>query len=66
LLGAECIISGISPAIAQTIVHLGIDLSSIRTKATLQDAMIYAMKQNKLSENVKLQTLFTNPDENED
>lgn len=46
LLGAECIISGISPAIAQTIVHLGIDLSSIRTKATLQDAMIYAMKQD--------------------
>jgi len=47
LLGAECIISGISPAIAQTIVHLGIDLASIRTKATLQDAMIYAMNQNK-------------------
>lgn len=47
LLGADCIISGISPAIAQTIVHLGIDLSIIRTKATLQDAMIYAMKQNK-------------------
>ncbi len=46
LLGAECIISGISPSIAQTIVHLGIDLSSIKTKATLQDAMIYAMKQN--------------------
>jgi len=66
LLGAECIISGISPAIAQTIVHLGIDLSSIRTKATLQDAMIYAMKQNKLSENVKLQTLFTGSDENEE
>lgn len=66
LLGAECIISGISPAIAQTIVHLGIDLSSIRTKATLQDAMIFAMKQNKLSENVRLQTLFTDSDENED
>ncbi len=49
LLGAECIISGISPAIAQTIVHLGIDLSSIRTKATLQDAMIFAMKQTKLN-----------------
>jgi len=46
LLGAECIISGISPAIAQTIVHLGIDLTSIRTKATLQDAMIYAMNLN--------------------
>jgi len=64
LLGAECIISGISPAIAQTIVHLGIDLSSIKTKATLQDAMIFAMKQNKLSENVKLQSLFTDSDEN--
>ncbi|WP_297087516.1 STAS domain-containing protein [uncultured Draconibacterium sp.] len=48
LLGADCIISGISPAIAQTIVHLGIDLSVIRTKATLQDAMIYAMRKNKL------------------
>lgn len=46
LLGADCIISGISPAIAQTIVHLGIDLSTIKTKATLQDAMIYAMKKN--------------------
>ncbi|MCF8298071.1 MAG: STAS domain-containing protein [Saprospiraceae bacterium] len=48
LLGAECIISGISPAIAQTIVHLGIDLSAIKTKATLQDAMIYAMSKNKI------------------
>jgi len=66
LLGAECIISGISPAIAQTIVHLGIDLSSIRTKATLQDAMIFAMKQNKLSEGVKLRSLFTDSDENEE
>jgi anti-anti-sigma regulatory factor len=46
LLGAECIISGISPAIAQTIVHLGIDLSAIKTKSTLQDAMIYAMRKN--------------------
>lgn len=44
LLGADCIISGISPAIAQTIVHLGIDLSGIKTKATLQDAMLFAMK----------------------
>ena len=44
LLGAECIISGIRPAIAQTIVHLGIDLSAIKTKATLQDAMRYAFQ----------------------
>jgi rsbT co-antagonist protein RsbR len=53
LLGAECIISGISPAIAQTIVHLGIDLSTIRTKATLQDAMIFAMKQNRRDDDVR-------------
>lgn len=55
LLGAECIISGISPAIAQTIVHLGIDLSAIKTKATLQDAMIFAMKQNKKTAPVDIQ-----------
>ena len=65
-LGAECIISGISPAIAQTIVHLGIDLSSVKTKATLQDAMIFAMRQNKLSEDTRLQSLFTDSDENEE
>lgn len=66
LLGAECIISGISPAIAQTIVHLGINLSAIRTKATLQDAMIYAMKQNKRSEEVKLQIQRASFDETEE
>ncbi len=65
LLGAECIISGISPAIAQTIVHLGINLSTIKTKATLQDAMIFAMKQNKRFEEAKAQSLFTDTDENE-
>ncbi|MGZ5243756.1 MAG: STAS domain-containing protein [Bacteroidia bacterium] len=42
LMGAECIISGIRPEIAQTIVHLGIDLSAIITKATLQSALAYA------------------------
>jgi rsbT co-antagonist protein RsbR len=62
LLGAECIISGISPAIAQTIVHLGIDLTSIRTKATLQDAMIYAMDQNKQRVYKKNKEIFY-PDE---
>lgn len=39
LMGAECIISGIRPEIAQTIVHLGIDLSNIVTKATLASAL---------------------------
>ncbi|MGQ3052582.1 MAG: STAS domain-containing protein [Roseateles sp.] len=44
LMGAECIISGIRPQIAQTIVHLGIDLQGVITKATLADALAVAMK----------------------
>ncbi|WP_345953504.1 STAS domain-containing protein [Mucilaginibacter sp. PAMB04168] len=42
LMGAECIISGIRPEIAQTIVHLGIDLSNIVTKASLAHALKFA------------------------
>lgn len=42
LMGAECIISGIRPEIAQTIVHLGIDLSNVVTKATLASALKHA------------------------
>jgi rsbT co-antagonist protein RsbR len=42
LMGAECIISGIRPEIAQTVVHLGIDLSNVVTKATLASALRYA------------------------
>ena len=38
LMGADCIISGIRPQIASTIVHLGVDLSDVITKATLADA----------------------------
>ena len=45
LMGADCIISGIRPQIAQTIVHLGIDLQGITTKATLADALALALKQ---------------------
>ena len=45
LMGADCIISGIRPQIAQTIVHLGIDLQGITTKATLADALSLALKQ---------------------
>lgn len=44
LMGAECIISGIRPEIAQTVVHLGIDLSNIITKASLATALAYAFK----------------------
>jgi rsbT co-antagonist protein RsbR len=43
LMGAECIISGIRPQIAQTIVHLGVDLGDITTKATLADAFRVAL-----------------------
>ena len=43
LMGAECIISGIRPQIAQTIVHLGVDLGDVVTKATLADAFRVAL-----------------------
>lgn len=44
LMGAECIVSGIRPQIAQTIIHLGISLTDVITKATLADAVDLAMK----------------------
>jgi rsbT co-antagonist protein RsbR len=44
LMGAECIISGIRPQIAQTIVHLGVELADVVTKATLADAFALALQ----------------------
>jgi rsbT co-antagonist protein RsbR len=44
LMGAECIISGIRPQIAQTMVHLGVELHEVVTKATLADAFAVALK----------------------
>jgi rsbT co-antagonist protein RsbR len=44
LMGAECIISGIRPQIAQTIVHLGVDLGDVVTKATLAEALKVALR----------------------
>ena len=44
LMGCETTISGISPAIAQTIVELGIDVGDIQTTATLRDALVYAFR----------------------
>jgi rsbT co-antagonist protein RsbR len=44
LMGAECIISGIRPQIAQTIVHLGVVLENVTTKASLADAILVALK----------------------
>ncbi len=43
LMGADCYLSGIRPAIAQTIVHLGIDLVDVQTKAKLSDAFAVAL-----------------------
>src|SRR5215208_1223043 len=48
LMGAECIISGIKPAIAQTIVHLGVNLGDVITKATLADAFAVALQRRGL------------------
>ena len=47
-MGAECIISGIRPEIAQTVVHLGIDLSNIVTKSSLASALRHAFAMLKL------------------
>jgi rsbT co-antagonist protein RsbR len=49
LMGAECIISGIRPQIAQTIVHLGVDLGDVATKSTVADALRIALAKRGLS-----------------
>src|SRR2546422_3516342 len=46
LMGADCIISGIRPQIAQTIVHLGVDLGTVTTKATLAAAFVVALERS--------------------
>ncbi|MGV3720350.1 MAG: STAS domain-containing protein, partial [Actinomycetota bacterium] len=46
LMGADCIISGIRPQIAQTIVHLGVDLQDVTTKATMADAFRLALRRD--------------------
>jgi rsbT co-antagonist protein RsbR len=49
LMGADCIISGIRPQIAQTIVHLGVDLGDVATKSTVADALRLALSRRGLS-----------------
>jgi rsbT co-antagonist protein RsbR len=48
LMGADCVISGIRPQIAQTIVHLGLTLSEVTTKATMADAIAHALDRSGL------------------
>lgn len=52
LMGCDCIISGMSPAVAQTLVHLGIDVGDIITTTTLKDALVLAF--GKLGYEVKV------------
>ncbi len=59
LMGADCIISGIRPQIAQTMVHLQIDLSAVTTKATMAEALRFALKRTDRS------TRFKSPSLNE-
>jgi rsbT co-antagonist protein RsbR len=49
LMGADCIISGIRPQIAQTIVHLGVNLTDVITKSTLADAFAVALRRTRLT-----------------
>ncbi len=49
MMGTECIISGIRPQIAQTIVHLGVDLGNVTTKSTLADALRIALGKRDLA-----------------
>jgi rsbT co-antagonist protein RsbR len=49
LMGADCIISGVRPQIAQTIVHLGVDLGDVLTKSSLSSALALALKRRGLS-----------------
>lgn len=49
LMGADCIISGIRPQIAQTIVHLGVALNNVTTKASLADAFRLAIQRSGLA-----------------
>lgn len=60
LMGAECIISGIRPEIAQTVVHLGIDLTNITTKSTLASALKTAFKMMELQVHRKQQPTQSN------
>ncbi len=57
LMGADCIISGVRPQIAQTIVHLGINLLDVTTKATLSDAFALALERTGLSLGHSLQKI---------
>ena len=45
LLGAECILSGVNPSIAQTLTHIGVDLAGVRTMRNLRDALQFHLRE---------------------
>jgi len=47
-MGAECVLTGISPQISQTLVHIGVDLSGVTTRASLRDGLALAFRKLKL------------------
>lgn len=53
LMGAQCIVSGIRPQIAQTMVHLGVGFGEVTTKASLADALAESFKRLGLAVNHK-------------
>ncbi len=55
LMGCECLLSGISPAVAQTIIQLGINMSTIQTSSTLSDALkkAFSILELQVSENAE-------------
>ena len=54
LLGAECIVSGINPGIAQTLTHIGVDLTGVRTLRSLRDALqLYLREADQLGMNAR-------------
>ena len=61
LMGADCIIRGIRPQIAQTIIHLGVDLSNVTTKATLADAFATALRRSGMSVVANAPSRMNNP-----
>lgn len=66
LMGADCIISGIRPQIAQTIVHLGVDLSEVSTKATMADAFKLALTNTGFGIVAKKQPVYKNSGKKEE
>jgi rsbT co-antagonist protein RsbR len=57
LMGADCIISGIRPQIAQTIVQLGVDLNEVTTKASMAAAFRLALQRSGQTDNEMLQDI---------